>query len=240
MLPVLWDEEDKEEKAASSRGRVVGYGRFLEGQRENLQREERNEDWLEGLEGHVEVFDRMDGLQMLSMRGAVTFDEGGDELYIEFCDGCPQMQHSSAAFSAASRDPLGRFGSLREYLERGHEEEYPCCLCIRMTLRDMRTGKMAVIWEGDKCKAYLWHAHGDIERYGFTDGRRRQNAIGRLVGQSDAFLYIRRVEGQGEAVSMQDRLYRVQPHDRRLIFHFAKYGDLTLEEFRWALQAVMT
>jgi hypothetical protein len=237
MLPVLWEEE----KAASSRDRVVRYGRFLEGQRGSLQREERDEEWLEGLEGHVEVFDRMDGLQMLSMRGPVTLEEDvGQYVRMQFRGGCPQMQHSSAAFSGASRDPLGRFASLRQYLERGHREEYPCCLCMRVTLRDMRTGKMAVVWEGNKCRTYHWREHGDVARYCVTDGRRRQNAIGRLVGQRAAFLYMSPVVGQGEAVSMQDRLYRVQTREFFLRFCLDERDSLTLEQFKWTLQAVMT
>jgi hypothetical protein len=238
MLPFLW-----EEKAASSRGRVVRFGRFLEGQREHLQWEEEwDEDWLKGLEMHVEVFDRMDGFQMLSMRGPVTLE--GDEntlVGMVFRGGCPQMQQSSAAFSAASRDPLGRFGSLREYMERGHEEEYPCCLCIRLTLRDMRTGKMAVVLEVNKGRAYYFHDDAvDNERYIFEGPQRYPNAIGRLLDLKDSYLYISPVVGQGEAVSMQDRLYRVQPHNRDLAFLSHGAAGLKLEQFKWALQAIMT
>jgi hypothetical protein len=236
MLPVLWEEE----KAASSRDRVVRYGRFLEGQRENLEWEGRDEEWLEGVEGHVEVFDRMDGFQMLSMRGPVTVEDGGGEsVEIVFRGGCPQMQQSSAAFSAASRDPLGRFGSLRQYLERGYQEEYPCCLCIRVTLRDMRTGKMAVVWEVKEGRGNFYNYVRDDERYGLTDARRCPTAIGRLVGRTHADFYMRPVAGQGEAVSMQDRLYRVQTRNFFLVFHQPN-GSLTLEQFTGALQAVMT
>jgi hypothetical protein len=237
MLPVLWDEE----KAASSRGRVVRYGRFLEGQKEHFQWEERDEDWPEGLEGHVEVFDRMDGFQMLSMRGPVTFEENaGKYVDIVFRGGCPQLQHSSVAFSAASRDPLGRFADLREYLERGHREEYPCCLCIRVTVRDMRTGKMAVVWEENKCRACYAYYQGGDKRYAFSGPRRPPTAIRKLLGPKDAYLYMRPVVGQGEAVSMQDRLYRVEPHDCPLGFWFYSAAGLSLEQFKGALQATMT
>jgi hypothetical protein len=237
MLPVLWEEE----QAASSRDRVVRYGWFLEGERENLEWEGRDEEWLEGVEGHVEVFDRMDGLQMLSMRGPVTFEDGGGEsVDIVFPGGCPQMQHSSAAFSAASRDPLGRFGSLRQYLTTGYQEEYPCWLCMRLTLRDMRTGEMAVIWEGNKDTAYYKHGEDGDECYEVEGQKRGPTAIGRLVGQACAYLYMEPVVGQGEDVSMQDRLYSLQPHDCDLVFRFHNDGGLSLEEFVGALQAFMT
>jgi hypothetical protein len=236
MLPFLWEEE----KAASSRGRVVRYGRFLEGQREYLKWGEPGEDWMNGLEARVEVFDRMDGFQMLSVRGPVTFEEDWESVDMHFRGRSPHMQHSSAAFSAASRDPLGRFGSLREYLEGGHGEEYPCCLCIRVTLRDMRTGKMAVVWQVNKGRAYYSHGQEGDERYSFRGLQRCRTAIGRLLGQNDAYLYMRPVVGQGETVSMQDRLYRIQPRDRYLVFCFESFGELSLERFKWALQAIMT
>jgi hypothetical protein len=230
MLPVLWDEET----AASSRGRVVRYGRFLEGQREHLQREEREEEWVEDLEGHVEVFDRMDGFQMLSMRGPVTFeDNGGQYVPMQFRVGSPQMQLTSAPFSAASRDPLGRFGSLREYLQRGHEEEYPCCLCIRVTLRDMRTGKMALVWEVNNGRVHHLNSHNGVDCYSVRGLQRHPNAIERLVGQTCAYLYMRPVVGQGEGVSMQDRLYRVQPRD--LFLSFCPDRRRSVEQFIGAL-----
>jgi hypothetical protein len=129
---------------------------------------------------------------------------------------------------------------MREYLERGHEEEYPCCLCIRVTLRDMRTGKMAVVWEDNKGEARYVHDVDDDEGYAFGGVQRSANAIGRLVGQNDAYLYTRPVVGQGEAVSMQDRLYHVQPRDRLLLFCFDYFDSVSLEQFIGALQAVMT
>jgi hypothetical protein len=238
MLPVLWEE--KEEKAASSRGRVVRYGRFLERQRGSLQREERAEDWLEGVEGHVEMFDRIDGLQMLSMRGPVTFEEdGGQYVRMQFRSGSPQMQLTSAPFSAASRDPLGRFASLRQYMERGHREEYPCCLCMRVTLRDMRTGKMAVVWEVNKGEAYQSHGRQGDERYVFGVPHRHPTAIGRVMGRHSAYFRMSPVVGQTGPVSMQNRLYRVQPHEFFLVFHQPN-GSLSLEQFKGVLQAVMT
>jgi hypothetical protein len=238
MLALLWEEET----ASSSRGRVVRYGRFLEGQREHLQLhwKEWDEEWLEGVEMYVEVFDRMDGFQMLSMRGPVTFEDGREYVEIVFPGGCPQMQHSSAPFSAASRDPLGRFGSMRQYLERGHEEEYPCCLCMRVTLRDMRTGKMAVVWEVNKGKARHDYGMEGEDCYTFTGPHRGLTAIGRLLGQYEASFIMSPVVGPGEAVSMQDRLYRVEPRDFFLIFCVDNHESLALDQYKGALQAVMT
>jgi hypothetical protein len=188
------------------------------------------------------MFDRMDGFQMLSMRGPVTFKEDEDErgVEMEFRGGSPQMQHSSAAFSAASRDPLGRFGSLRQYMDIGHEEEYPCCLCIRVTLRDMRTGKMALVLEVNKGTAYRCIDQGSDPCFSFTGLQRCANAIGRLFSSNYAYFSMTPEVGQGEAVSMQDRLYRVRPRDFSLKFCVDDHESLTLDEFKGVLQPVMT
>jgi hypothetical protein len=256
MLPLLWEEE-QEGQAGSSRGRVVQYGRFLEGQRELAHKMDSAYLFLEGLEGHVEVFDRMDGLQMLSMRGPVSFAERDGYLFMEFLTESPQVQIKNAAFSSASRDPvLRRFASMEEYLERGHGEEYPCCLCLRVTLRDTRTGRMAVVWEQGDVNLGVLRSY-DNAVGGFTDnwfdcftcrGTPPEIPIGRLVCPIRVFFGARRVEDQEEGVSAQDRLYRIG-HNSNTSFYVSFIAiresdegedDLTLEQFTSALQAVMT
>jgi hypothetical protein len=253
MLPLLWEEE-QEGKERSSRGRVVQYGRFLKGQKELAHIRQLDNAFLEGLEGHVEVFDRMDGLQMLSMRGPLSFTEQveylGMELSIVGPHPCSQVD--GAAFSAASRDPvLRRFASIEEYFTRGHGEEYPCCLCIRVTLRDTRTGRMAVVWAQENViLGMMGYYHNGYDCH--TDGGASQELpIGRLVCPWMAYIGAIRVEDQGEGVSEQDKLYRIHPAsdcftDTAVSLDFKVLGGndegegiLTLEQFTLALQAVM-
>jgi hypothetical protein len=108
-------------------------------------------DWAEGLELHVEVFDRMDGLQMLSAKGPLVCspDEDGDvQLYLP---ANPLVEVRCSSFSAASRDPeQQRFSDIQAYFNEGHSEEYPCSLCVRVTILDRRTRRGGVLWEEGK------------------------------------------------------------------------------------------
>jgi hypothetical protein len=252
MLPLLWEEE-QEGQAGSSRGRVVQYGRFLKGQRELAHIPHLDNAFLEGLEGHVEVFDRMDGLQMFSMRGAVSFTQHHEYLTMKLSNEGPRpsLHVEGAAFSAASRAPLGMrlTRTVRAYFTRGNREEYPCCLCIRVTLRDTRTGRMAVVWAQDNLTLNTLSFSNNGFDCHTTGGRPREIPIGRLVCPLRAHFGVRRVEDQGEGVSAQDRLYRIQPARNcfSVGFHSKLIGDsdegqgmLTLEHFILALQAVMT
>jgi hypothetical protein len=260
MLPLLWGEEQTGQ-AGSSRGRVVQYGRYLKGQREIAHKMEWGDEFLEGLEGHVEVFDRMDGLQMFSMRGPVSFAEQDEYVAMEFLADSPQLQIKNTAFSAASRDPVGqRFATMREYFRQGHGEEYPCCLCIRVTLRDTRTGRMAVVWEDDNVILGVWRPYNEVLN-SFADnffachtrgGTAGEIPIGRLVCPWAAYFGAMCIEDQGEGVSEEDRLYRIVHisdcvKDTPFYVNFMAFGDndegegdLTLEHFTLALQAVMT
>jgi hypothetical protein len=257
MLPLLWEGEEQEGQARSSRGRVLQYGRFLKGQRELAHETDWDSGFLERLEGHVEVFDRMDGLQMLSMRVPVSFAERHGDVFMEFITKSPQVQIKNAALSAASRDPvLRRLATMKDYLDSGHGGEYPCCLCIRVTLRDMRTGRMAVVWEQGDVNLMVSRPYDDAVG-GFTDnwfdcftcgGRSQAIPIGRLVCPWRVFFGARHVEDQGEGVSAQDKLYRIG-HNSNTSFQVSFIaidesdegeGILSLEQFTSALQAVMT
>jgi hypothetical protein len=250
MLPLLWGKEERG-KAASSRGRVVEYGRFLEGERDPLTRQEPGDSWLEGLEGHVEIFDRMDGLQMLSMRGPVSFHLYDGPISMEFRAESPGMQVKAAAFSAASRDPLRRFLTMEGYLVKGHKERYPCRLCIRVTLRDTRTGRTALIWEDNKqCVDHFETSddEGGLRVYG---GRWRcqKNRFGKLLRTNGAYFEVNPVPDQGEDVGEQDVLYTFKPSQFEVMFRsmtdyggrVVSYDDdyLTMEHFEGILQAVL-
>jgi hypothetical protein len=249
MLPLLWEEEAGGGEAVGSRGRVMGYGRFLEEQRELVNIPQSDEEWLQGLEALVEVFDRMDGLQMASMRGPVSFqyDDEEDTWMMDISSKSPKFRKGEcAAFSAASRDPERRFATIHEYQERGHREEYPCCLCMRVTLRDMRTGRMAVVWEEEK--GQVDELEDEDDDYGpgvwwsFGKMGKQQNLVGRLVAQGQANFVVDRVPGFFRTrVSRQDVLYTIKPQGAGVMFMAIsdEIVPLTMEQLKWALKAVL-
>jgi hypothetical protein len=110
------------------------------------------------LELHVEVFDRMDGLQMLSARGRLRMnvDEAHGRTFFDLPP-LPAVDVRGSSFSAASRDPERlRFPAIGEYFEEGHRSEYPCNLCVRVTVKDQRTGKGGLLWEEGKGTARVF------------------------------------------------------------------------------------
>jgi hypothetical protein len=251
VLPLLWEEEAGREEAGSSRGRVMGYGRFLKGQRELANSPQSDEEWVQGLEAHVEVFDRMDGLQMLSVRGPVSFNPADDEVgtwAMQISSESPSFREECAAFSVASRDPQRRFPTIQEYLERGHGEEYPCCLCVRVTLRDMRTGSMALIWEDTEGYVEVMDEEQSESKllcafYGRGSGQQqhRENLVGRLVDQDRISFHMERVSKQGEDVNEQDMLYSIAYESIQVEFTRVTGREcvLTMEELQWALRAAL-
>jgi hypothetical protein len=236
VLPLLWEEEEEgREEAGSSRGRVMGYGRFLEGQRGLVKEPQSDEEWLQGLEGHVEVFDRMDGLQILSLTGPLSYGEdwftedllSGELDISEFHPVGPRrLKFKRTAFSAASRDPQRRFATIQEYLRRGYREEYPCCLCVRVTLRDMRTGRMALIWEEYNCRSRA--VYGLIPNTRsityHSEARCRRNVIGTRLRQDSTYFHLFGVENQGDDVGEQDLLYHLDPLEWGFSCYFTGLG----------------
>jgi hypothetical protein len=242
MLPLLWGKEERG-KAACSCGRVVEYGRFLEGEKDPLRQQEQGHAWLEGLEGHMEIFDRMDGLQMLSMRGPVSFSLFDGEVTMQFPDHA-ETQVKTAAFSAASRDPLRRFSTMEEYLVRGHGEEYPCCLSIRVTLRDVRAGKMAVIWEDSKQVTEFIGSSDDEGGLHFYAGYwgYQKNRFVKLLCSNRAYFEVNPILDQGEDVGEQDMLYTFKPSGFEVEFGGMSNNEdayLSMEHFQEILQAVL-
>jgi hypothetical protein len=233
MLSVSWEEETGE-KAGSSRDRVVQYARFLDEQRHPFKRVGWEDNWEQRLEAHVEIYDRMDGLQMLSIRGPVSLEGNHGYLEMTFRTDYPRFQSRSMAFSAASRDPDGRFLSMRQFLEDGHEDEYPCCPCIRVTLRDMRTGNMAVACEEDD-----W-ANREVDE--LLDGGDRLfvdleeiHVMGALQVRVGVSYNVIRVPDQAEDTSAWDRLYRVDPATCALHFYDDVYGVIQYNSIFQAL-----
>jgi hypothetical protein len=244
MLPLLWEKEERG-KAASSRGRVVEYGRLLEREKDPLVWQEQGDSWLKGLEGHVEIFDRMDGLQMLSMRAPISLDLRDESIIsVAFRAESPETQVKTAAFSAASRDPLRRFSTMEDYLVKGSRQMYPCCLCIRVTLRDTHTGRTALIWEDSKqCVDHFETSdfEGGLRVYG-GNWRCQENRFGKLLRTNGAYFEVNPVSDQGEDASDQDMLYTFKPSQFEVYFSgMTDYIDdyLTMEHFEGVLQAVM-
>jgi hypothetical protein len=191
----------------------VQYGRLLVAER----RVWSEEDWTAGLELQVEVFDRMDGLQMLSARGALRANVQGNIASV-ILHMVPALDVCGSSFSAASRDPeQQRFADIEAYFTQGHESRYPCSLCVRVTVRDRRTGKAALLWEEGKgvvrrCPALLpfWETRLPAgSRMSTSNGSKmvlgRGNDHGLLCGTD---LYVCPVPDQ-QGVAEKDRMYRV-------------------------------
>jgi hypothetical protein len=147
VVPALWREEQGG-RVGVGRGRLVQYGRLLCAERRMWS----GNDWAAGLELHVEVFDRMDGLQMLSARGHLKWKvyEAANQTVVAL-PRLPAVEVCGSSFSAASRDPVRRrFAGIGAYFSQGHRSRYPCSLCVRVTVRDQRTGKGGLLWEEGK------------------------------------------------------------------------------------------
>jgi hypothetical protein len=145
VAPLLFLDDEQMGRVVVGRGRLVQYGRLLVAER----RVWSEQDWAAGLELQVEVFDRMDGLQMLSARGTLKAKVQGNSVYL--CMLRPAVEAREGCFSAASRDPVQqRFADIEAYFTQGHESGYPCSLCVRVTVRDRRTGRGGLLWEEGK------------------------------------------------------------------------------------------
>jgi hypothetical protein len=61
------------------------------------------------------------------------------------------LELCGSPFSVAYRDPeQQRFADIEAYFTQGHESRYPSSLGVRVTVRDRRTGKAALLWEEGK------------------------------------------------------------------------------------------
>jgi hypothetical protein len=144
VVPALWREEQGGKRVVG-RDRLVRYGRMLVAEK----RVWSEHNWAAGLEMHVEIFDCMDGLQLLSARGPLAFDtRGGKNVIALHLPGGSTVRVRGAPFSAASRDPIQkRFASLWDFFGTRAGLVCPSSLCVRVTVRDQRTGKAGLLWE---------------------------------------------------------------------------------------------
>jgi hypothetical protein len=212
VVPALW-REGQGGRVAVGRGRLVQYGRVLFAERRMWS----TNDWAAGLELHVEIFDHMDGLQMLSAGGAlgVEVQEEFGRTYF-FLPPVPAVEVRGASFSAASRDPeQRRFANIDAYFDEGHESEYPCSLCVRLTVRDQRTGKGGLLWEEGKGTARSFQFPEPLWEERLPEGAMATvSRNGNMVGAGGEGFRCWTVfyvcpEPDQEGVAEEDMLYRV-------------------------------
>jgi hypothetical protein len=92
---------------------------------------------------------------MLSVEGRLGVNVNVNTLL--YVTGSDRREVVGPAFSAASRDPEHhRFDNIKAYLRRAHEEGVPAVLCMRAVVRDVRSGRRAVLWESGK--GHRWGA----------------------------------------------------------------------------------
>jgi hypothetical protein len=209
------------------RGYVMEVGRCL------MERRVRwGDDWWEGLRLHLEVWDGRDGLRMLSAEGrlsVIVIDDGDTNLRVA---GSDRREVVGPAFSAASRDPEHhRLDDTRQYFYRAHLEGLPAALCARAVVRDVRSGRRALLWESGK--GHEWGTNLDFATTGFApflpegsfcvgtplnEARAivspRCNAEDEAVKMGFNF-YVRPEAGQ-EGVPARDKLWRLAGADAEL------------------------
>jgi hypothetical protein len=139
-------------RGRDGRGYVAEVGRCL------LERRVRwGDDWWQGLRLHLEVWDDRDGLRMLSAEGRLGVSVSGNGFTNLGVTGSDRLEVVGPAFSAASRDPEHhRLDDINKYVLRAHEEGMPAVLCARAVVRDVRSGRRALLWESGKL--YQWGA----------------------------------------------------------------------------------
>jgi hypothetical protein len=122
----------------------------------------------------------------------------------------------TAPFSAASRDGgRGNLSSIEELFQEGDSRDYPVSFTIRVTARDERTGKMALLFSSAKRTKRWVEPLG--EDMGVPQGTLLVNQgwsrvtipSTDLAMQMLTVFYVAPVEGQPETISAAERLYSV-------------------------------
>jgi hypothetical protein len=212
VAPLLFLDDEQGGRVVAGRGRLVQYGRLLVAER----RVWNEEDWAAGLELHVEVSDRMDGLQMLSASGVLKAKVQGDGGSVILIMVPPALEGVGSFFSAASRDPVKqRFADIEAYFTQGHRSRYPCSLCVRVTVRDRRTGKRRLLWEEGKSVVRTYRAVKPFWEPRLPEGSKMcvSHANKMVLGRGDGLqcrtnLSVCPVPDQ-QGVDEKDRMYRL-------------------------------
>ena len=108
--------------------------------------------WFQGLIMGVEIWEEKTGLQIYSASGsidALVYVHGDVSLGLKYRSGKDVI---GPAFSAARFSTIGgyQFEGMADIMVKSHLEEALLSLCIRVTITDDASGKMAVVWRSRK------------------------------------------------------------------------------------------
>jgi hypothetical protein len=179
--------------------------------------------WVGGmLRVHFEVWDARDNLRIMSIEGRARWDCGHEDVSL-LIKGADRREVVGPPFSAASRGPEHhRFANLVNYFDEECSDLYPAQLNMRVVVRDVRTGRQALLFElgehgGNEVTASFV---GPQYREGLPEGSVYccTNGPPRLVSHAwgdwedtkrevDVAFYLQ-PEGPQEGVDARDKLYR--------------------------------
>ena len=159
LLPVL---EEKEEKWVYDRGYdgyLCHYG-FCLTEKEVLTGDNA---LFDGLEMQMEVFNAatVPPARIYSALGPIRarLSPFEDDLYrgstISLFISGPHRQEIAPAFSMVDLDPAHqRYSTIEDWFDTAHYDSNPLHLCMRVTVPDIRTGKVALVFDTNKNKKY--------------------------------------------------------------------------------------
>jgi hypothetical protein len=122
---------------------LVQYGRCL------FEHPIRQGPWHEGITLSFDLHDEQDGTRLFSSTGPIRFT-GTTIPGITAMKLTGRRRRVTTPFSAAGRDPTGHLASIEELFQEGDSPDYPVAFTIRVTARDERTGKMALLFSSAK------------------------------------------------------------------------------------------
>jgi hypothetical protein len=126
----------------SARTHLMQYGRMLVEER----RVWRFDNWTDGLEMHFEVFDRRDGMQLLSARGSPIFCREAEHEYELQLRNDESLYLWSPLFSPKDRG----CEDISAFTERTWWHDDDPGLCVRVSMSDRRTGRRVLLWDEGK------------------------------------------------------------------------------------------
>jgi hypothetical protein len=118
---------------------------------------------FEGLEMHIEVwnaavlsgriYSAMGPIRVVAQAAA---GPGDHPSFIHSVTGPHRKEVAGPAFSAAIFNPVDqKYPTIADCIIDAHQPNNPLHLCMRVTVTDRRTGKMALVWESGKPMNYV-------------------------------------------------------------------------------------
>jgi hypothetical protein len=205
----LWAGIEKEvlplstkEDVQATRAHMVQYGRMLVAER----RVWRLNSWEQGMWIQFDVFDGMDGLQLLSARGRLWTNPDTIGYVLEIgCDDMGMEVHS-VPFSAASRG----YDNVRDYVCHYWDRYVERAgLCVRVTIGERSTGRKALLWDEGihaerRCREWGNNGFGLVSNSDMVV----HSSVSYLKMKCSTRISLRPEDGQ-EGVDERDKLYRV-------------------------------